>query len=105
MGIAAKACFDAVRAHCLAKDGAVEESPWGHVVWKVKGKMFAVGSENEARVTLKSNPARQSALILHPNIEAAAYVGRFGWVTVTIPDQETLDLTLELIDEAYASIK
>ena len=54
MSLPKKAVFTAVRAHCLAKEGAVEEYPWGDVVWKVGGKMFAASSEASSCVTVKA---------------------------------------------------
>ncbi len=88
----------------MSMEGAVEEYPWGHVAWKVRGKLFAIGTASEGRVTVRSTLEKQAALIMHPNIEVASHVGRFGWVTIEISDRETLDLTLSLIDESYASI-
>jgi len=70
--------FAAVRRQCLAKPDAVEDRPWDHLGWKVGGKLFCIGSENSATVTLKSTPEKQQALIQHPRIEVAAYVGRYG---------------------------
>jgi len=93
-----------IRKHCLAKDGAVEEYPWGDVVWKVRGKIFAGSSDGNNRVSVKSTLQEQSRLIEHPAIEIAKYVGRFGWVTITIKSKKTLDLALELIDDSYFSI-
>lgn len=97
--------FDAFRSHSMAKEGAVEEYPWGHVVWKVRGKMFAVGTENLGRLTVKSTLEKQAALVQHPSIEVASHVGRFGWVTITAEDRDTLDLALELIDESYEAVR
>jgi predicted DNA-binding protein (MmcQ/YjbR family) len=92
-----------IRKHCLAKPGAVEDEPWpGDTAWKVKGKIFAMGGKTA--VTVKSTPEKQSALILHPNVEKAAYVGRFGWVTVKIDSKEDLEFALDLVDESYYSI-
>ena len=92
-----------VRKHCLAKPGAVEDEPWpGDIAFKVKGKIFAMAGKTA--ITLKSTPDKQAALIQHPNIEKAAYVGRFGWVTIKPEDKGTLDLALDLIDESYDSI-
>ena len=100
-----KEILNELRAHCMAKEGAAEEYPWeNHVGWKVKGKLFAIGGEDSNRVTVKSSVAEQAALVQHPNIEKAAYVGRFGWVTVTIVDREILELTKDLIDESYEAI-
>jgi predicted DNA-binding protein (MmcQ/YjbR family) len=96
--------YASVREHCLSKQGVVEEYPWGDVVWKVRGKIFAGSSDGNNRVTVKSSPDEQSRLIEHPAIEVAKYVGRFGWVTITIKSKKTLQLALELIDESYDSI-
>ena len=104
MGIDGRAAYEAIRAHCLSKTGAAEEYPWGHVVWKVKGKLFCIASENETRLTVKSTPEKQTMLIQHPKIEVASHVGRYGWVTVYADDQDTLDLALELVDESYAML-
>src|SRR5438046_1051268 len=93
--------FGEVRSYCLAKDGAIEAYPWGDVVWKVGGKMFAATGEGSDRVTVKASLEDQAALVQHPNIAKADYVGRFGWVTVTIVDAEALSLTMQLIDESY----
>lgn len=104
MEIDGKRAFEAIRAHCLSKEGAVEEYPWGHVVWKVRGKLFCIASENETRLTVRSTLEKQAMLIQHPKIEVASHVGRFGWVTAYADDQDTLDLALDLIDESYASL-
>jgi predicted DNA-binding protein (MmcQ/YjbR family)/GNAT superfamily N-acetyltransferase len=93
-----------IRKHCLAKEGAIEEYPWDDVVWKVRGKIFAGSSDGSNQVTVKSTPEEQSHLIEHPAVEVAKYVGRFGWVTVTITNKKTLDLGLELVDESYRSL-
>ena len=64
-----------IRSYGLAKPNAVEDYPWGDVVWKVKGKMFAAGSEGSAEVTAKSTLEKQASLILHPNIRVASLRG------------------------------
>ena len=93
-----------VREHCLAKDKATEEYPWGDVIWKIRGKIFAGSSDGSNQVTVKATPEEQASLIEHPAIDVAKYVGRFGWVTVTIKNKKTLALTLELIDRSYDSL-
>ena len=100
------AIFKAISSYCLAKPGAFEDHPWGDTVFKVapKGKIFCFCGEKEPMVCVKSTLEKQAVLIQQPNIEVAAYVGRHGWVTVFIRDQETYDLAFELIDESYAMI-
>ena len=60
---------------------------------------------NIRRITIKATPADQAVLTHHPAIERAAYVGRFGWVTITVTDGETLDLARALVDQAYESLQ
>ena len=93
--------FQEVKAYCLAKADATEDYPWGDVAWKVNGKMFACGGEGHNTFTVKSTPDEQAFLIQNPAIEKAAYVGRYGWVTITVTDGETLELAQELIDASY----
>ena len=83
----------------------MEDYPWGDVAWKVAGKMFACTGRDSNVVTVKSTVEKQSALVQHPAIRIASYVGRYGWVTVTIGDEETLDIALDLVDESYEAIK
>jgi predicted DNA-binding protein (MmcQ/YjbR family) len=97
--------FARMRAHCMAKEGAVEEYPWGHVVWKVGGKLFAIGSQGENAFTVKSTLEQQEALIQHPSICKASHVGRYGWVTITVDDEATMEIALELADESYDSVR
>ena len=96
--------FAQLRAHCMGFDGAVEERPWEHMGWKVGGKLFAIGGEGSNVLTVKSTLDQQAALVELPFVERAAYVGRFGWVTLTIRDEAELDLARRLIDESYAAV-
>ena len=80
-----------------------EDSPWGHPVFKVgANKMFAtMGNDEPLRVTLKlSAEDRQVALEL-PFVAVAAYVGRYGWITATITDDESLEAALEWLRDSY----
>ena len=97
--------FDEIRKYSMKKDGAVEEYPWGDVAWKVSGKMFACGGEGHNTFTVKSTLDEQAYLIQNPAIEKAAYVGRYGWVTITVADEETLALAKELVDVSYELVK
>ena len=53
------------------------------------------------QVTVNATLAKQATLVERPAIEVAKYVGRFGWVTITIRKLQTLDLTPERIDRSY----
>lgn len=96
--------LEQLRAHCMSKEGATEDYPWGDVVWKVKGKLFAGTGETGEAVTVKATLDKQAVLIQHPDIEVAKYVGKYGWVTVNLRSADTLELALELIDESYDAV-
>ena len=96
------AYFRSVWEHCRAKPRAKEDHPWNEIVFKVNGNVFAfLGHPDRAGVTVKAIPDALDALLDEPFIKRASYVGRFGWITVSIEDQETLDFALGLIDESY----
>ena len=99
-----KQVFAQIQAHCLGKPGAVEDYPWGDVVWKIGGKLFAGSAQDAAAVTVKASLEDQAVLVQHPAISIAKYVGRFGWVTIEIGDPDTLDLARKLIDDSFASL-
>jgi predicted DNA-binding protein (MmcQ/YjbR family) len=95
--------IEEIKAYCLAKPDAFEDHPWGDTVFKVapKGKIFCFCGSESAVITVKSTLEKQAALLQHPNIEMAAYVGRHGWVTVHLRDEETFRFGIELIDESF----
>lgn len=103
--------MDVVRMqeHCLAKDGAWADNPWGHEHPVVKvgpgeaGKIFAfLGATG---VGIKAGPSREVAdewLHRYPGAASVmAYIGRSGWNDLSfggdIPDEELL----EAVDESY----
>ena len=90
--------------HCLSLDGAWEDYPWGDIVFKVGAKMFAALGGNPVTVTVKATPDDASALVELPFIERARYVGRHGWVTVTVADDAALDLARDLIAASHALV-
>lgn len=95
-----------LKAHCTAKDGAWEDHPWGDFVYKVGKKLFVgIGEDEPVRVTVKAAPEDLDGLLTLPFIERAAYVGRYGWITVTISDEEQLELALDLIDTSYTLVR
>lgn len=101
LGMLPAAVFAAVKTHCMAKEGAVEEYPWEHVGWKVKGKLFCIGTQDHNVITIKSTVDKQQALIQHPRISVSAYVGRYGWITFEIANEDDCEMAQELIDESY----
>jgi hypothetical protein len=60
---------------------------WGtDVTFRVRGKIFAIGADDSHNLSVKATPATQAELIdLDPaTFSVAAYVGRFGWVRVSL---------------------
>ena len=95
---------DRVRALALSWPETYEDEPWGHPVFKVAdNRMFATMSEAEGavRMSLKLTPEEREIALELPFVVKAAYVGRYGWVTVTVSDEETLDAALEWLRESY----
>jgi predicted DNA-binding protein (MmcQ/YjbR family) len=101
---------DELLAHCLAKPGAWQDSPWeGDVVVKVGSKIFVfLGSSEEPGVGVKCGPTREVAdewLKRYPDdASVMPYIGRSGWNTLraggAIPDDELL----EAIDTSYDTV-
>jgi hypothetical protein len=79
--------FDDVRSISMALPEVEEHVTWGtDVNFRVRNKMFVIGGEGADHVSIKSNLTAQADLIdLDPaTFASAAYVGRFGWVTVDL---------------------
>ena len=97
---------ESFRAHCLAKKGATEGTPFGpdNIVFKVGGKMFALLALDEVptRVNLKCDP--DLALELrdrYEQVEPGYHMNKKHWNTVVldgaIPDGELR----KMIDHSY----
>jgi predicted DNA-binding protein (MmcQ/YjbR family) len=54
-----------------------------------------------AHVTLKLTAEEREVAHLLPYVSIARYVGRYGWVTATVTDEETLAAALEWLRESY----
>ena len=79
--------FQDVREISLALPEVEEYVTWGtDVNFRIRGKMFVIGGEDATAVSIKASITTQADLI---DLDAetfskAAYVGRFGWVTVQL---------------------
>lgn len=84
---------------------AYEDRPWGDFpVFKVgENKVFgwAVVEDGAVHVTVKLTADEREIAHLLPYVRTASYVGRYGWVTAAITDEETLDAALEWLRESY----
>jgi predicted DNA-binding protein (MmcQ/YjbR family) len=93
-----------IRELALSFPETYEDSPWGHPVFKVgDNKMFAAMSDGEDPVslTVKLTPDEREIALHFAYVRVASYVGRYGWVTATVTDEESLDNALEWLRESY----
>lgn len=88
--------IDELRALCLGLPGAHEKETWGDaehpgdVTFRVNDKIFVITGQDGGGATIRTTTEQQADLIAaFPDaVKSAAYVGRFGWVSV---DLEALD--------------
>jgi predicted DNA-binding protein (MmcQ/YjbR family) len=93
-----------IRSVALSFPETYEDAPWGHPVFKVgDNKMFAGMSDGEGvlSLTLKLTPEEREIALHLPYVSVARYVGRYGWVTVQVTDDESLENALEWLRESY----
>ena len=84
---------DRIRELALSFPEAYEDEPWGHPVFKVAdNKMFAsMSAEPPIRLTVKLTAEERGIAMLLPFVSIARYVGRYGWITAEVTDEESLD--------------
>lgn len=93
-----------IRTLALSFPETYEDEPWGEPVFKVAAnRMFAwMGVDGPSvRLTLKLTPEEREIAMLLPFVSIARYLGRYGWVTATVTDEESLEAALEWLRESY----
>jgi predicted DNA-binding protein (MmcQ/YjbR family) len=84
---------------------AYEDRPWGDFpVFKVgQNKVFgwAIVRDGAVDVTVKLTQEEREIAHLLPYVRIASHVGRYGWITANVTDQESLDNALEWLRESY----
>jgi predicted DNA-binding protein (MmcQ/YjbR family) len=93
-----------IRKLALSFPESYEDEPWGHPVFKVgSNKMFASMSIGDDCVflTVKLTAEEREVAFLLPYVHRAHYVGRYGWITAEVTDEESLDCALEWLRESY----
>ena len=96
--------LDWIRRVCLALPGVTESVQWGNdLVFKVGGKIFAVGSlePGEGALTFKCTPVDYADLSERPGCAPARYVTRGAWITLQTFDALPAKETLRLIRQSY----
>jgi predicted DNA-binding protein (MmcQ/YjbR family) len=87
---------------CRSQPSAAEERFFGETVFRVRGRVFAfLGRPDRAAVTVKPPAEDIERLLRLPFARRARYIGRFGWLTVEMRDEESRRLALDLIDRSY----
>jgi predicted DNA-binding protein (MmcQ/YjbR family) len=94
-----------IKELALSFPEAYEDRPWGDFpVFKVgDNKVFgwAVVEDGAVRVTLKLTADEREIAHLLPYVRTASYVGRYGWITAAVTDEESLESALEWLRESY----
>ena len=93
-----------IRRLALSFPESYEDSPWGHPVFKVgANRMFAgmSAADGVVHLTVKLTPEEREIAQLLPYVRRASYVGRYGWITATVTDEESLEAALEWLRESY----
>jgi predicted DNA-binding protein (MmcQ/YjbR family) len=84
---AAQTLLARVRELCLALPATAEVAAWGHPTFRVGGKIFASfgGDDIGGTLGVKTTPDLQAALVASDDrFVVAAYVGKHGWVSMTL---------------------
>ncbi|MGI5130844.1 MmcQ/YjbR family DNA-binding protein [Pseudonocardia sp. CA-107938] len=95
-------------AYCLAKPGAEPDEPWeGDLVAKVGGKIFAFLGSGTG-VGLKCGRDADEAAELRDaypgSVTQSAYIGRYGWNSITLDGAVPDDELRELVDASYDAV-
>src|SRR5918994_1868309 len=104
MGLPARRASKTIRALALSFPEAYEDAPWGSPVFKVAdNRLFALLQDEGSvvEVTVKLGPEEREIALLHPWVRVASYVGRYGWVTASVEDEDALETVLEWVRESY----
>lgn len=97
--------FEDVRSIAMGLPEVQEKLTWGtDVTFRIRDKMFVVGADGSEGISLKASLTVQTDLIdLDPEtFSVAAYVGRYGWVSIKLEriDRELLE---KLVADAWRS--
>jgi predicted DNA-binding protein (MmcQ/YjbR family) len=94
-----------IKELALSFPEAYEDRPWGDFpVFKVgENKVFGwtVVEDGAVHVTVKLTAEEREIAHLLPYVSVARYVGRYGWITAAVTDEESLAAALEWLRESY----
>ena len=99
--------LERLRRLSLSLPETTEQEAWEeHPTFRVRNKIFVITDYAADGMTVKATPDDQEALVAtHPRINVAAYVGRYGWVSMDLKGRD-LDwgLVEDLVKESYRLI-
>lgn len=98
--------LDDIRAHCLGKDSATEERPFGpkYLVFKVLDKVFAIVATDTIplRMNLKCDPEDALAFRdIYAAIRPGYHMNKRHWNTIILDGSLPEDFVFEMIDDSY----
>ena len=94
--------FQQFRRLCLSLPEAEERETWGEATFRVRDRIFAMGSEGGEFVSVKASLDDQAGLVeMDPKtFSPSAYTGRFGWVRVRLAGVGA-DLARKVVTNAW----
>ena len=96
-----------VVAYCLAKPGAVPDTPWEEdLVAKVGGKIFAFlgGGGVGLKCGRDADEAAELRLRFPETATVMPYIGRYGWNSIALDGAIEDDELRELVDASYDAV-
>lgn len=96
--------LDRFRSICLALPEAEERETWGHPTFRVRDKIFASCASDASTLGFKAQRDELEALLADDRFERSAYVGRYGWVTMTLSGRVAWDEVDELVRSSHLQI-
>jgi hypothetical protein len=90
----------ALRKLVLTWPATVERETWGHPTFRVKDKIFT--TYGDGIVTFKADKTAAAAGD-DPRFFTAAYVGRYGWLSVKVKDITTDEL-IALVRQSWLRV-
>lgn len=101
------AWFEELRGYGLSLPEASEDHPWGHCALKVRGKTFCwLDKEGRLSATVKLPASHEFASVFDWTEPTGYGLGKSGWVTARIAQDEEPDLYLlkRWIAESYRAV-
>ena len=96
--------YEQVRDWVLALPGGREVmvESWGHPTLRIGDKMIAGGAPDAPTMSIKASTEDQAELIAGApeTYEIAGYVGRFGWVRVTLATADPGEIR-RIVEDAW----